>query len=136
MLSMYPACFYKEKEGGYSVLFPDFDGAGTCGNTFDEAMKMAIDFLAGYLYELEREKKTFPAASEINTVDPDSLYDGYESVIVNMVAVDAPEYAKKHFKKTVKKTLSIPTWLNDKAVEQNINFSALLREALEKRLNI
>lgn len=136
MLSMYPACFYKEKEGDYSVLFPDLDGAGTCGNSFDGAMEMAIDFLAGYLYELGREKKDFPAASEINAVDPDSLYNGYESVIVNMVAVDVEEYAKSHFEKTVKKTLSIPAWLNDKAVEQNINFSALFREALEKKLNI
>lgn len=136
MLSMYPACFYKEKEGGYSVLFPDFNGAGTCGDSFDEAMRMAIDFLAGQLYGLQRDREPFPAASEISEVDPDSLYDEYESVIVNMVAVDVEEYAKKHFDKPVKKTLSIPAWLNDKAMEQNINFSALLREALEKRLNI
>lgn len=134
MLSIYPACFYKEKEGGYSVLFPDFGGAGTCGDTFDEAMEMAIDFLAGHLYELEHEKKPFPAPSEISAVEPDSLYDEYESVIVNMVAVDVAEYARKHFDRTVKKTLSIPSWLNDKAMEQNINFSALLREALEDRL--
>lgn len=117
-------------------MFPDLGGAGTCGDSFDEAMEMAIDFLAGHLYDLGHENKPFPTASEINSVDPDSLYDEYESVIVNMVAVDVEEYAKKHFEKTVKKTLSIPAWLNDKAVEQNINFSALLREALEKRLNI
>lgn len=136
MLSMYPACFYKEKNGGYSVLFPDFDGAGTCGDTFDEAMKMAIDFLAGYLYDLQRDKEPFPTVSEISDIDPDSLYDEHESVIVNVVTVDVDEYAKKHFDKPVKKTLSIPSWLNDKAIEQNINFSALLREALEKRLGI
>ena len=136
MLSMYPACFYKEKDGGYSVLFPDFNGAGTCGDTFDEAMKMAIDFLAGYLYDLQHDKESFPDASEISTINPNDLYDEYESVIINMVTVDVEEYAKKHFDKPVKKTLSIPSWLNDKAMEQNINFSALLREALEKKLNI
>lgn len=136
MLSMYPACFYKEKEGGYSVLFPDFDGAGTCGETIDEAMEMAIDFLAGYLFDLKHDKKPAPKASDINDVDPDEMYDEYESVITNFVTVDVDEYAKKNFDKAVKKTLTIPAWLNDKAMEQNINFSAVLREALENKLNI
>lgn len=135
MLSMYPACFYKEKEGGYSVLFPDLDGAGTCGDTFDKAMEMAVDFLAGYLYDLKNDKTPAPTASDISSVNPDALYDEYESVIVNMVTVDVEEYAKKHFEKYVKKTLTIPAWLNDKAIEQNINFSAVLREALESRLS-
>lgn len=57
MLAMYPACFFKEKEGGYSVLFPDFNGSGTCGGTFEEAMNMAVDFLAGQLFDLKNEKK-------------------------------------------------------------------------------
>lgn len=135
MLSMYPACFYKEKESGYSVLFPDFTG-GTCGDTIEEAMEMAVDFLAGVLYDMKCDKKTAPAASALSSVKPDELYDEYESAIVNMVMVDVDEYAKKHFEKSVKKTLTIPAWLNEKAVENNINFSAVLREALENRLNI
>ena len=32
--------------------------------------------------------------------------------------------------KSVKKTLSIPSWLNKAALEQNINFSQVLQEAL------
>lgn len=136
MLSIYPACFYKEKEGGYSVLFPDFDGAGTCGETFEQAMNMAVDFLAGNIYDLKRCKKNIPIASDISSVNPDEFYDEYEDVVVNMVAVDVEEYAKKHFEKSVKKTLTIPSWLNDLAIENHINFSSVLREALENRLNI
>ena len=49
MLSMYPACFYKEAEG-YSVVFPDLNNLATQGDTFEEAMEMAVDCLAGYLY--------------------------------------------------------------------------------------
>ena len=135
MLSMYPACFFKEKEGGYSVLFPDFDG-GTCGDTIEEAMAMAVDYLANVLYDLKCDKKTAPKPTELDKIEPDKLYDEYESVFVNMVTVDVDEYAKKHFEKTVKKTLTIPSWLNEKAIEQNINFSSVLREALENRLNI
>ena len=135
MLSMYPACFFKEKEGGYSVIFPILDIA-TCGETFDEAMEMAIDLLAGFLHDLKLEKKDLPKAPEIEKINPNSIYSEYESVLVNMVTVDVEEYAKKHFEKSVKKTLTIPSWLNEKAIENNINFSAVLREALENRLNI
>lgn len=135
MLSIYPACFYKEKEGGYSVLFPDFSG-GTCGDTVEEAMTMAVDYLAGVLYDIKCNKETAPAATSLSEVEPDKLYNEYESVFVNMITVDVDEYAKKHFEKSVKKTLTIPAWLNEKAIENNINFSSVLREALENRLNI
>ena len=49
MLSVYPACFFKESNG-YSVIFPDLNYLSTCGDTLDEALKMAVDYLAGYLY--------------------------------------------------------------------------------------
>lgn len=133
MLSMYPACFFKEKEGGYSVLFPDFAG-GTCGDSIENAMEMAVDFLAGVLYDMKCEKQEFPIATKMSEVKPDALYDEYEDVIVNMVAVDVEEYAKKHFEKSVKKTLTIPAWLNEKAMREHINFSAVLQEALIQRL--
>ena len=45
MLSIYPACFFEEDNGVYSVIFPDLD-LGTCGDNFEDAMTMAIDFLA------------------------------------------------------------------------------------------
>lgn len=55
---------------------------------------------------------------------------------VNIVTVDAEEYAKKHFDKAVKKTLTIPAWLNTAAMEQGINFSKVLQDALKKQLNL
>ena len=48
MLTIYPACFYKE-EKGYSVIFPDLNWLSTCGDTLEQAMEMAIDCLAGYI---------------------------------------------------------------------------------------
>lgn len=47
-----------------------------------------------------------------------------------MVSVDVPAYAKEHFERSVKKTLTIPAWLNKAALEQGINFSQVLQEAL------
>lgn len=53
---------------------------------------------------------------------------------VNIVAVDVTSYAKEHFEKSVKKTLSIPAWLNKAALERGINFSQVLQEALISKI--
>lgn len=136
MLSIYPACFYKEKDGGYSVIFPDLNHLSTCGDTLENAMEMAVDCLAGFLYTAKQDGEAVAKPSEIESVDVNAEYDDYESAFVNMVAVDVAEYAKKHFERSVKKTLTIPAWLNDRAEQANINFSAVLQEALKQRLQI
>ena len=135
MLSMYPACFYKEKEGGYSVIFPVL-GIATCGDDINQAMSMAVDCLAGYLYELKLSKEEVPAAPDMDMFYIDAEYNDYESAFVNMVTVDVDEYAKKHFEKSVKKTLTIPSWLNELAVANGINFSQVLQTALKDKLNV
>ena len=136
MLAMYPACFYKEKEGGYSVIFPDLNHLATFGEDLDEAMRMAVDCLAGYLYSAKLDKEEVPAPSDMSSIDVNAEYDEYESAFVNIVTVDVEEYARKHFEKSVKKTLSIPSWLNDLAVANGINFSQTLQKALKAELNI
>ncbi|MDE6750517.1 MAG: type II toxin-antitoxin system HicB family antitoxin [Lachnospiraceae bacterium] len=132
MLSVYPACFFKE-ENGYSVFFPDLD-LDTCGETKDEAMAMAVDCLAGRLRWLKQDGDPIPAPSPMNTVDPVAVSRESEikssETFVNMVSVDVEAYAKEHFDKSVSKTLTIPAWLNTAAVEMNINFSQVLQEAL------
>ena len=136
MLSAYPACFYKEKEGGYSVIFPDLNHLATCGETLDQALAMAVDCLAGYLFEADRAGDTVPVPSAMSAIVPDDEYDDYEEAFVNMVTVDVAEYAKTHFEKAVKKTLTIPKWLNDKAERENVNFSQLLQAALRQKLGV
>ena len=136
MLAMYPACFYKEKEGGYSVIFPDLDHLSTCGDDLDEAMKMAVDCLAGYLYSAKLDKEEVPAPSDMSSIDVNAEYNEYESAFINIVTVDVEEYARKHFEKSVKKTLSIPSWLNDLATANGINFSQTLQKALKAELKI
>lgn len=135
MLSAYPACFYEEKEGGYSVIFPDLN-VSTCGDTLNEALAMAIDCLAGYIYDAKMYKEELPAPSDIKDIDINAEYDDYKSAFVNIVAVDVEEYAKAHFEIPVKKTLSIPKWLNDTAVAKKINFSNVLQKALLQEIKI
>ena len=139
MLSAYPACFFKE-DSGYSVVFPDLNYLSTCGETLDEALSMAVDCLAGYLYWLEKDGDTAPAASTIGQIDVNAVASELEAspdeAFVNIVTVDVAEYAKTHFEKSVKKTLSIPAWLNDAAIKQGINFSQVLQEALKQQLHV
>lgn len=139
MLSAYPACFIKE-EIGYSVIFPDLDYLATCGKTLEEALEMAVDCLASYLYLSKKDGSYVPTASPIGTIDPkkvaEELEVSSEEAFVSIVTVDVAEYAKTHFEKPVKKTLTIPAWLNSAAIEHNINFSQVLQEALKQRLNM
>jgi predicted RNase H-like HicB family nuclease len=135
MLSIYPACFYKEKEGGYSVIFPVI-GIATCGDTLEEAMSMAVDCLAGYLYDAKISKEDIPQPPKMEDIDINAEYDEYESAFINMVTVDVEEYAKKHFEKSVKKTLTIPSWLNDLAIKEGVNFSQVLQNALKEQLHV
>ena len=138
MLSAYPACFFKE-ESGYSVIFPDLNYLATCGETLDEALSMAIECLAGYLFEAQYDGDEIPVPStmsDISKVDVSrelDIPDSKESFI-NIVTVDVEEYAKAHFTKAVKKTLTIPEWLNKAAKDAGLNFSQVLQEALLAKL--
>ena len=138
MLTVYPACFIKE-EIGYSVIFPDLNWLATCGDTINEAMSMAVDCLAGYLYTSQKDGTIIPAPSALSSINPEiiakELDCSADDSFVNLVSVDVAAYAKEHFEKSVKKTLSIPVWLNKAALEQNINFSQVLQEALISKLN-
>lgn len=102
---------------------------------------MAVDCLAGYLYDAKKRGEEVPAPTPIERVDPyceDDPDDAYadDDVFVNLISVDVEAYARDHFEKMVKKTLSIPKWMNDMAVIRKVNFSKLLRQALAKELHI
>lgn len=135
MLSMYPACFFYE-DNSYSVVFPDLNWLATQGDTFEEAMEMAVECLAGYLHTCQIDGESIPEPSRLTDIDPDAVAKELDpnapqcEAIVNMVSVDVAAYAKQHFEKSVRKTLTIPAWLNAAALEMDINFSQVLQEAL------
>ena len=138
MLSIYPACFFNDNDG-YSVIFPDLNWLSTCGDTLETAMEAAVDCLAGYLYLNDKEGNLSPAPSAPADIDLRSIAEELElpdttEAFINMISVDVSAYAKQNFEKSVKKTLSIPAWLNKLALEQNINFSQVLQEALIQKV--
>ena len=136
---MYPACFYKDKDG-YSVIFPDLNYLATDGKTLNKAMDNAIDCLAGYLYIETKEGNKLPKASDISKIDAKKVAkeidcdDDLGECFVNYVSVNVESYARQRFEKSVKKTLTIPAWLNQLAIENNVNFSKVLQDALTKML--
>jgi predicted RNase H-like HicB family nuclease len=125
---LYPAIF-TEEQSGYSVTFPDFEGCFSEGDSLEEAYEMAIDALGLYF---EDEKKDFEYPKATN---PKNIVTGENEFIV-MIEFDMIEYMKKHGNKAIKKTLTIPAWLNELAMRENVNFSQTLQNALVEQLKI
>ena len=128
---VFPAIFTPE-ESGYTILFPDVKNCFTEGDNLTEAMENANDVLCMMLYNLERLGKEIPEASSVASIQ--STITGEE--FVTLISCDTIEYRKFHDNRAVKKTLSIPSWLNEMAEKAGINFSGTLQDALKKQLNI
>lgn len=126
----YPAVFEKQEDGMYCVNFPDLNDLATFGTDYNDAMKMAVDAMAGYLYDLKREGEAYPQAS-----DPAS-FDLEGNEFIGMVSVDVEEYAKRVFNKAVKKTVTIPKWMSDAARENGLKLSRLLQQAIRQELGL
>ena len=120
----YPAVFTPESEGGYSIVFPDLEGCFTCGDTLEDGLEMAKDALALVLYGYEKEKREIPQPSSLTSFPLD------QGEFVNYVVCDTMVYRKMHSNRAVKKTLTIPEWLNEAAMAMELNFSQILQEAL------
>ena len=125
----YPALFHKAEEGGFWISFPDFPECFTEGDDITQAYEMAVEALGLAVTSRKKEKEEIPAPTEIDKL---SLEDG----ILVIVEFDMLEYQKKHNSRAVKKTLSIPAWLNEEATAMGVNFSQVLQEALMNKLNI
>jgi predicted RNase H-like HicB family nuclease len=128
MKYVYPACFYKESDGRYSVEFPDLTLA-TFGDDLADAMYMAADAAAGRIMLLLKDGEPLPKASDVNDIRIDS-----ESGFVSLVYVDTDAVKPKFDDSPVKKTLTIPSWLNQAAERKSINFSATLKDALIEKI--
>ena len=126
---IYPAIITYDKDG-ISIEFPDLPGCLSCTMESEEIMGNAKEALALHLSTMEDENEDIPAASDIRYL----RHNENQAIIV--VDVWMPIYRDRIKYASMKKTLTIPRWLNDLAEENNINFSKLLQTALKKRLGI
>ena len=123
----YPAIFHKG-DTAYWVEFPDLDGCFSQGDTKNEVLANAAESLEGYTLNLIEKGRSLPAASDLMNIPVDkNSYTSY-------VSVDLTPYLRTS--KAVKKTLTLPSWLNQRAEQAGVNFSAVLQEALMKKLDI
>lgn len=123
----YPAVFHKAEEGGFWISFPDFPECLTEGDDMQEAYEMAVEALGLVLTGRAEEKEEIPRPTEVDQISVDN------GVLV-IVEFDMMEYQRKHNSRAVKKTLSIPEWLNDAAIKAGVNFSQVLQEALMEKV--
>ena len=123
----YPAVFHKAEEGGFWISFPDFPECLTEGDDMQEAYEMAVEALGLVLTGRAEEKEEIPKPTEVDQITVDN------GVLV-IVEFDMMEYQRKHNSRAVKKTLSIPEWLNDAAIKAGVNFSQVLQEALMEKV--
>lgn len=129
MKYIYPAVFTREEDGSFSINFPDIPSCYTQGDNMQDGMEMAEDVLAFTMYSYETKDKEVPEPSDIKTVKTG------EGEFVSLIMCDTIEYRKMYNNKAVKKTLTIPEWLNEEAMKANLNFSQVLQEALQDKLN-
>lgn len=141
MFVSYPAVFYKKSnEEGYTVLFPDLKDCVTSGKDVNEAFLMASDALCTYLYYFFIQGKKFPIASDICHVSVKPSAENrdynYEGSFKSLVGANFDEYLKKSESKVVRKSLTIPSYLNEMGKSMNVNFSQILTDALKNEFDI
>lgn len=126
----YPAIFHKAEEGGFWISFPDFPECLTEGDDLSQAYNMASDALGLCISDMIKEERKLPEPSYPDQTDlPENAY-------IVVIQFDLDEYQRKYNNKAIKKTLSIPQWLNEKAVSRGINFSQVLQEALIEKMEL
>ena len=115
---------YEDGTGGFTAEFPDLPGCVTGGDDLTEALFMAEDVASGWILgELEEGNKP-PTASSIDAVTTQP------GQFKSLIALDMDAYAEKYGEKAVKKTLTIPAWMNTFTENRHISCSRLLQDAI------
>ena len=117
-------------DDGISIGFPDLAGCFTCAEDNDEIYKMAKEVLGLHLWSMERDNEVIPEPSALKDI---KLESNETTMIVD---VFMPPVRDRINNRVVKKTLTIPQWLNVEAERQGVNFSMILQNGLKQYLHI
>lgn len=125
----FPAIF-EVNEYGVAVEFPDLPGCLTCADTLEEALRNAKEAMELHLYSMEQDSELIP--------EPSNLFELKTKSHERAVPIEAwmPLVRLEQQDKAVKKTLTIPAWLEAMANEKHVNFSHVLQQALTEVLGI
>lgn len=126
---VYPAIF-DYADDGISVEFPDLPGCLTCGDTNEEAIEMAKEAMGLHLYGMEKDSDSIPEPSVIKDIKID------DNQVIVLIEVWMPLVRDEIENHSIKKTLTIPQWLDEIARDKNVNFSRVLQDALKDLLGV
>lgn len=125
----YPIRLTKSKDD-IIVYIPDFQ-INTEGKNYAEAIYMARDAIGLMGIDMEDDNEVIPSPSPINSIAKENPED-----VITLVDVDFDEYRRRNDTKTVRRNVSLPSWLDNAAKEAGINVSAVLANALKQELHI
>jgi predicted RNase H-like HicB family nuclease len=128
MKYVYPAIFTPNDDETYTVTFPDLPGCITEGQSLPDAIDMAEDAAATWLWVAENEQSKIPMASPLPEVT--------RPEVASYIKANTDVFRRQMDSRAVKKTLTIPAWLNTKAEQAHLNFSGVLQDALKERLDM
>lgn len=122
---VYPAVFHQNNDDTFTVTFPDLPGCISEGKSLGNAMYMAQSALTQWIEYLTDKKQPIPLASDfgnIRTIKKEEF--------VNLIRADIKD------SRAVKRTVSIPKWMDDKVIESGLSLSRVLQDALKERLHV
>lgn len=129
MKKVYPIVMTKGEK--YIVVFvPDFN-INTQGTDYADAMEMARDAIGLMGIDMEDEKEPIPEPSNL-----DDIKKEHEDDMITLVDVDFSEYRRKMDMRTVRRNVTLPSWLNYEAEKSGINVSAVFQEGLKRALHV
>lgn len=112
------------------VFVPDFN-INTQGTDYADAMEMARDAIGIMGIDMEDEKEAIPHPSDVAKISKE-----HEEDVITLVDVDFADYRRKNDMRTVRRNVSLPSWLNAEADKAGVNVSAILQAALKQELQI
>mgnify|MGYP001148608899 CR=1 FL=1 len=127
MKAVYPIIL-TPAERGYVVFVPDLD-INTEGEDLADAIEMARDAIGLWGITEEDAGRKIPQASG-------TMPHPEEQEIVTLVDIDFAAYRRANDLRTVRKNVTLPSWLNDLAERNGVNFSQVLQESLKERLHV
>ena len=128
MKQVYPVILHPEAEGGFSVSVPDLD-IGTQGETVAECIDMARDAIGLWGICEQDAGRAIPQPSVLSPAHA-------EGELVTLVDIDFDAYRRAHDMRTIRKNVTIPSYLNDLAERAGVNFSQVLQDGLKQRLGV
>ena len=126
---IYPAIFNYSNDG-ISIAFPDLPGCLSSADSTNEALENAEEALGLYMYNLEIDLEEIPTPTPIENVKCESNERTF------LIRTWMPLVRDEIETSSVKKTLTIPFWLNKVAEERKVNYSQILQAALKDYLGV